>query len=88
MSGACIIQHYNTAEKYFPIFPLCLEPVCNIHHICGRLSTALAQRTDQWERAVSICSYVNGQHWGLVMSSFLATFLRDNIDQKHGKSVR
>ena len=74
--------------KCFPIFPLCLEPVCNMHHICGRLSIALAQRIGQLERAVSICGYVNGQHRGLVMSSFLATFPRDNIDQKHDKSVR
>ena len=26
-----IIMNYNTAEKGFPLFPLCREPVCNMH---------------------------------------------------------
>ena len=25
-----IIVYYNTTEKSFPIFPLCLEPNCNM----------------------------------------------------------
>ena len=30
---------------------------------------------------MSICGYVNEQHWGRVMGSFLATFPRGNIDK-------
>ena len=76
-------KDYNTAEKCFPIFSLCLEPFnntqCKYSRLLPHWHSALANRSALCQCAATWMDNANDMN-----EQLLGTIPHDNIDLKRG----